>query len=93
MQNKLIDGQERKIDYLRLSITDRCNLRCTYCMPKSGIESLDRNQLLTYEELIRIIRIIRLIRMINTPNYIDFKKYNLYIIVLWLFLLKQPKYK
>ncbi len=58
MQKKLIDGYERKIDYLRLSITDRCNLRCTYCMPESGVESLDREQLLTYEELIRIIKIL-----------------------------------
>ena len=58
MSNRLIDGYERKIDYLRLSITDRCNLRCTYCMPESGVRSLDRNQLLTYEEMIRIIKIL-----------------------------------
>ncbi len=58
MSNKLIDGYERKIDYLRLSITDRCNLRCTYCMPEDGVKSLDRDQLLTYEELIRIIKIL-----------------------------------
>ena len=58
MSNKLIDGYERKIDYLRLSITDRCNLRCTYCMPEDGVKSLDRDQLLTYEELIRIINIL-----------------------------------
>jgi cyclic pyranopterin phosphate synthase len=58
MPNKLIDGYERKIDYLRLSITDRCNLRCTYCMPEYGVNSLDRDQLLTYEELIRIIKIL-----------------------------------
>ncbi len=58
MQKKLIDGYERKIDYLRLSITDRCNLRCIYCMPESGVEPLDREQLLTYEELIRILKIL-----------------------------------
>lgn len=58
MSKELIDGYERKIDYLRLSITDRCNLRCTYCMPEDGIKSLDRDQLLTYEELIRIIKIL-----------------------------------
>jgi len=39
------------IDYLRISITDRCNLRCTYCMPAEGVDSLSHEDILTYEEL------------------------------------------
>lgn len=43
----------REIDYMRISITDRCNLRCRYCMPE-GIEQVPMNELLTYEEIIRV---------------------------------------
>lgn len=44
----------RKIDYLRLSVTDRCNLRCRYCMPETGIPVLAHDSILRYEELLRI---------------------------------------
>jgi len=44
----------RRIDYLRLSITDRCNLRCRYCMPEEGVPALSHRQILSYEELLRI---------------------------------------
>ncbi len=44
----------RKIDYLRLSITDRCNLRCRYCMPEEGVDSVSHDSVLSYEELLRI---------------------------------------
>jgi cyclic pyranopterin phosphate synthase len=47
----VIDTHGRRINYLRLSITDRCNLRCTYCMPAEGIRRLPRADVLTYEEL------------------------------------------
>lgn len=47
----------RKIDYLRLSLTDRCNLRCIYCMPREGIESVPHGEILTYEEIVRVARI------------------------------------
>ena len=40
-----------RVDYLRLSITDRCNLRCTYCMPEEGIKARDHSEILSYEEL------------------------------------------
>jgi len=40
MPEKLIDSFERKIDYLRLSVTDRCNLRCIYCLPEKGVKLL-----------------------------------------------------
>ena len=48
----------REIDYLRLSVTDRCNLRCVYCMPEGGAPALERGELLEYEELVRLTRIL-----------------------------------
>lgn len=51
------DPYGRKIDYLRLSVTDRCNLRCFYCMPTEGVQPLKHKDTLTYEEIIRIVRI------------------------------------
>ncbi len=52
---KLQDSFNRIIDYMRISITDRCNLRCTYCIPKGRVELLDHDELLRYEEIIEII--------------------------------------
>lgn len=46
----------REIDYLRISITDRCNLRCIYCMPEDGIPDIQHTEILTYEEIVRIVR-------------------------------------
>ncbi|WP_305044089.1 GTP 3',8-cyclase MoaA [Geoalkalibacter sp.] len=48
------DSFGRTINYLRLSITDRCNLRCRYCMPVEGVDSLGHGQILSYEELLRV---------------------------------------
>lgn len=48
------DRYGRKIDYLRVSITDRCNLRCSYCMPKRVIQFLPSDQILRYEEILRL---------------------------------------
>lgn len=53
----LSDSFQRPINYLRISVTDRCNLRCIYCMPAGGISLLPRSELLTYEEIYRIVRI------------------------------------
>jgi len=50
----LSDSFQRPIDYLRISITDRCNLRCFYCMPEKGVPLLPRAHLLTYEEIARV---------------------------------------
>jgi cyclic pyranopterin phosphate synthase len=47
-----------KIDYLRISVTDRCNLRCLYCMPREGIASVPPGELLTFEEIIRLVKIL-----------------------------------
>ncbi|MDO3641203.1 GTP 3',8-cyclase MoaA [Mucilaginibacter sp. L3T2-6] len=49
----LTDNHGRKINYLRLAVTDRCNLRCFYCMPEDGINWLSRSELMTYEEMLR----------------------------------------
>ncbi len=48
----LIDSFGRKINYLRLSVTDRCNLRCVYCMPAEGVRKLRHQDILSYEELL-----------------------------------------
>jgi len=53
---KLIDSHGRRINYLRLSVTDRCNLRCRYCMPADGVEKLTHGAILSYEELFHIAR-------------------------------------
>jgi len=54
----LVDKYGRTIDYLRLAVTDKCNLRCFYCMPEEGIEFVKRNELLTYEEMLRLIQLL-----------------------------------
>lgn len=52
------DSFHRRIDYLRLSITDRCNLRCTYCMPEDGVPRLGHEGILNYEEILRLVRVV-----------------------------------
>lgn len=47
----------RKIHYLRISVTDRCNLRCAYCMPEEGVEWIAHEHLLTYEQIVRLVRL------------------------------------
>ncbi len=54
---ELRDGFHRVIDYLRISITDRCNLRCIYCMPPGGVRPIEHKEILTYEEIIRVVRV------------------------------------
>ena len=50
----LIDTYGRRINYLRLSVTDRCNMRCCYCMPAEGVAKLEHSQMLNYEDLLRV---------------------------------------
>jgi len=50
----IVDSYGRRINYLRLAVTDRCNLRCTYCMPPEGLNWLANKDLMTYEEMYRI---------------------------------------
>jgi GTP 3',8-cyclase len=54
----LIDGHGRPIGDVRISVTDRCNFRCQYCMPADGLPWLQRDALLTYEEIARLVRIL-----------------------------------
>ena len=52
----MIDGFSRPITYLRVSVTDKCNLRCIYCMPEGGLPWLQRDEILSYEEITAIVR-------------------------------------
>jgi len=54
----LVDGHGRLIEDLRVSVTDRCNFRCQYCMPAEGLPWLDREALLTYEEIARLVALL-----------------------------------
>lgn len=54
----LFDNHGRPITYLRLAVTDRCNLRCFYCMPEEGVKYLPKKHLLSYEEMERIVRVM-----------------------------------
>ena len=56
-QNNLIDRHDRRLNYLRISVTDRCNLRCTYCVPPDRIPRLSHAEILRYEEILRIVRV------------------------------------
>lgn len=58
MTTPLYDNHGRPITYVRLAVTDRCNLRCFYCMPAAGIPYVPRKELLTYEEMQRLLRIL-----------------------------------
>ena len=55
---QLIDNHGRPISYVRLAVTDRCNLRCFYCMPAEGIDYVPRKELLSYEEMLRLLEIM-----------------------------------
>ncbi|HEY6485661.1 MAG TPA: GTP 3',8-cyclase MoaA [Candidatus Cybelea sp.] len=55
MTSALVDGFSRPITYLRVSVTDKCNLRCVYCMPESGLPWLRRDEILRYEEIAQIV--------------------------------------
>jgi len=55
---QLKDGHGRRISDLRVSVTDRCNFRCQYCMPAEGLPWLDRDEILTFEEIERIVRLM-----------------------------------
>ena len=57
LKQKLIDKYNRHLNYLRISITDRCNLQCMYCMPPGFVTRLPHNEILRYEEIIRIIKV------------------------------------
>jgi cyclic pyranopterin phosphate synthase len=58
MRDPLVDGWDREIKSLRVSVTDKCNFRCRYCMPAEGLEWLPRDEVLTFEEIERIVRVL-----------------------------------
>jgi cyclic pyranopterin phosphate synthase len=52
----MLDRYNREINYLRVSVTDRCNLRCVYCMPAEGIKLLEHKDIISYEEILEVVR-------------------------------------
>ena len=67
----MIDGFGRTIDYLRISLTDKCNLRCRYCMPPEGINHIPHEEILSYEEIESLVLVmagmgLKKIRLIST---------------------------
>ena len=66
------DSHGRTIDYLRISLTDRCNFRCIYCMPEEGVCSMGHDEILRIEEIERLVRVaaglgIRSVRLTGEP--------------------------
>ena len=54
-EERLRDGHGRTISDLRVSVTDRCNFRCQYCMPAEGLPWLEREEILSFEEIERLV--------------------------------------
>jgi GTP 3',8-cyclase len=52
----MLDHFNRDINYLRISVTDRCNLRCHYCMPEKGIKLMNHNDILSFEEIVEVVK-------------------------------------
>ncbi|MBT3751516.1 MAG: radical SAM protein, partial [Bacteroidetes bacterium] len=53
----MLDRYKRQISYLRISVTDRCNLRCTYCMPAEGVVPMSHNDILSYDEILDLVKV------------------------------------
>ena len=58
MREPLVDGWGREIKSLRVSVTDKCNFRCKYCMPAEGLEWLPREEVLSFEEIARLVGVL-----------------------------------
>ncbi|MCI9633477.1 GTP 3',8-cyclase MoaA [Schaedlerella arabinosiphila] len=50
------DQYQRVVDYIRISVTDRCNYRCQYCMPREGVEPMPHSEVMTYDEILRLVK-------------------------------------
>ena len=50
------DQYQRVVDYIRISVTDRCNYRCQYCMPREGVEPMPHSEVMTYDEILRVVK-------------------------------------
>jgi GTP 3',8-cyclase len=57
MADRLVDAQARVVEYLRISVTDRCNYGCSYCIPDSGVAHAARRELLSFEEIAALVRV------------------------------------
>ena len=57
-REQLVDGHGRSIGDVRISVTDRCNFRCQYCMPAEGLKWLDRSSVLDFEEITRVVGLL-----------------------------------
>lgn len=57
VEGKITDRFGRPIDYLRISVTDRCNLRCLYCMPLEGVRFIEHNRIMSYEEIVEVVQV------------------------------------
>ena len=53
----MYDRFNRNINYLRISVTDRCNLRCTYCMPECGVDLISHKDVLSFEEILEVVKV------------------------------------
>src|SRR5690554_2019585 len=53
----MLDSFNRSITYLRISVTDRCNLRCVYCMPAEGIKLLPHSSILSFDEIVDVVKV------------------------------------
>ena len=58
LRDPLVDGHGRTIEDLRVSVTDRCNFRCQYCMPAEGLPWLERDEVLSFEEIERLVALL-----------------------------------
>ena len=64
----MLDQYSRNIDYIRISVTDRCNLRCIYCMPQTRKTYLRQEELLTYDEIVKLAGIYRSLGIKNVKR-------------------------
>ncbi|RLD68191.1 MAG: radical SAM protein, partial [Bacteroidetes bacterium] len=53
----MLDKYNRRINYMRISVTDRCNLRCVYCMPAEGIELIPHEKILSFDEIYEVAKV------------------------------------
>ncbi len=53
----MLDSYDREISYLRISVTDKCNLRCVYCMPEEGVEVRRHEEFLSFEQIVEVVRV------------------------------------
>ena len=63
------DSFGREISYMRISVTDRCNMRCMYCMPEEGVENLGHGRILSFEDIARIVKVSAQLGITKIPAH------------------------